>query len=181
MNNKQSLNEVMRSHGMANAFRQSVAIPAEITNVYDDVIDVKPLQSVVRFDGVGNRNDVTQPLDYEGVRYVCGIGNNESGIYIPPEVGMQGIFIVADFDGDGDIEHAAVRQRSNGWFMPVLKVSHRDELTIKYKGSTIILTESGIDIKDSAGVSLVDAVKELNSIVKGCCGTGSPSAEAFQK
>ena len=181
MKNKQSLNEVLRGHGAANALRQSSAIPAVITKVYDNVVDVKPLQSAVRFDDAGQRNDVSAPLDYEGVRFVAGIGNDEAGIYIPPKVGMTGLFIVADFEGEGEIEHAAMRQRSSGWFMPTTQTEHKDEVTIKYMGSTITLTPSGIDIQDAAGVSLIDAVKELNDIVKNCCGTPSPSAEAFQK
>ena len=181
MKNKQTLNEVLRGHGMANMTRQSTAVPAVITRVYGDVVDVKPLQSPVRYDDKGHRNDITEPLDYEGVKCVAGIFSAGDGVYIPPKVGMSGIFLVADFEGDGVVEHAAVRQRSSGWFIPCEQVTHDDSITLKYGSSKIILTQSGIDIIDAGGNSLVDAVKELNAIVSGCCGSSSPSAEGFSK
>lgn len=181
MKNKQTLNAVMRGHGVANMTRQSTAVPAVVTKVYGDVVDVKPLQSPVRYDDAGKRNDITDPLDYEGVKCLSGIFSSGDGIYIPPKVGMIGIFLVADFEGEGVVEHAAVRQRSSGWFIPCEQKAHADELRIKYGSSTIVLTQSGVDIIDAAGHSLVDAVKELNSVVRGCCGSSSPSAEGFSK
>ena len=181
MFDKDTLNAVIRGHSRADGNRQSVCVPAQVTKVYGSVVDIKPLQNPVRYDENGTRDDVTQPLDYEGVQFISGFGNDEAGLYLPPKVGMVGIFIVADYEGKGEVKYAAVRQRSSGWFLPTEQYDHKKEVTIKHNGCLVVLSETGIDIKDAAGVSLIDAVKELNNIVKGCCNAASPSAEAFSK
>ena len=181
MINKQTLNDVIRGHGMASMIRQSTAVPAVITKVNGNTVNVKPLQSPVRYDEQGARNDIADPLDYEDVRVVSGIFSAGDGIYVPPKIGMKGLFIVADYEGDGVVDYAAVRQRSSGWFLPSEQVDNGDKIIIKFGASTITLTDSGIDIIDAGGNSLIDGVKELNSIVRGCCGSGSGTLEAFQK
>ena len=201
--NEQSLEQVLKNRERVNDRKQAVCVPAEIVAINENnkTLNVKQLVDIPTYGLEGKRVDV-EPLDYEEVKYGA-IGGEAIKIFIPPQVGMKGLMFVTDYDvaynDGGVVGQDRVRGRSSGYFLPILEAKYIENIEIvNEKGGKITLTkdsavfegtESGVGkltLSSSGGdllfnTSVVDAIKELNNIVKACCGSSSPSAEGLTK
>ena len=105
---------------------------------------------------------------------------------------------VADIDA-GKVSQDRIRGRSSGYFIPILEAKYLDSIELQFEdGGKLTLDKSGSIMVGSKGAvgklsltssggdlicstSVVDAIKELNNIVKACCGASSPAAEGLTK
>lgn len=180
---EQSLDQVLKNRERVNDRKQAVCVPAEIVAINENnkTLNVKQLVYIPTYDLEGKRVDV-EPLDYEEVKYGA-IGGEAIKIFIPPQVGMKGLMFVTDYDvayNDGVVGQDRVRGRSSGYFLPILEAKYIENIEIANEnGGKIILTKTGIDL--IGGASVIDAIHELNNIVKACCGSSSQSAEGLTK
>ena len=181
---EQSLDQVLKNRERVNDRKQAVCVPAEIVaiNANNKTLNVKQLVAIPTYDLEGKRVDV-EPLDYEEVKYGA-IGGESIKIFIPPQVGMKGLMFVTDFDvaynDSGFVGQDLVRGRSSGYFLPIVEAKYIENIEIvNENGGKITLSKTGGDVV--LNTSVVDAIKELNAIVKACCGSSSPSAEGLTK
>ena len=181
---EQSLDQVLKNRERVNDRKQAVCVPAEIVaiNANNKTLNVKQLVAIPTYDLEGKRVDV-EPLDYEEVKYGA-IGGESIKIFIPPQVGMKGLMFVTDFDvaynDSGFVGQDRVRGRSSGYFLPIVEAKYIENIEIvNENGGKITLSKTGGDVV--LNTSVVDAIKELNNIVKACCGSSSPSAEGLTK
>ena len=181
---EQSLDQVLKNRERVNDRKQAVCVPAEIVaiNANNKTLNVKQLVAIPTYDLEGKRVDV-EPLDYEEVKYGA-IGGESIKIFIPPQVGMKGLMFVTDFDvaynDSGFVGQDRVRGRSSGYFLPIVEAKYIENIEIvNENGGKITLSKTGGDVV--LNTSVVDAIKELNAIVKACCGSSSPSAEGLTK
>ena len=181
---EQSLDQVLKNRERVNDRKQAVCVPAEIVaiNANNKTLNVKQLVAIPTYDLEGKRVDV-EPLDYEEVKYGA-IGGESIKIFIPPQVGMKGLMFVTDFDvaynDSGFVGQDRVRGRSSGYFLPIVEAKYIENIEIvNENGGKITLSKTGGDVV--LNTSIVDAIKELNNIVKACCGSSSPSAEGLTK
>lgn len=181
---EQSLDQVLKNRERVNDRKQAVCVPAEIVAINENnkTLNVKQLVNIPTYDLEGKRVDV-EPLDYEEVKYGA-IGGESIKIFIPPQVGMKGLMFVTDYDvaynDGGVVGQDRVRGRSSGYFLPILEAKYVENIEIvNENGGKITLSKTGGDVV--LNTSVVDAIKELNNIVKACCGSSSPSAEGLTK
>jgi hypothetical protein len=177
----ESLDGTFRARERTGARTEAVCVPAKIVKVNDKTVNVVQLLDAIGYED-GERKDVS-PLDYEDVKYGA-IGGQGISIFIPPKVGMTGLMFVTDYDvadiEKGKVSQDTIRRRSSGYFMPILESKYIENIEIvNENGGKIILSKSGIDC--IGGTSMVDAIKELNDIVKSCCGSSSPAADGLIK
>ena len=197
----ESLDTVLKNRQRQAARREAVCVPAKITKVNDKTINVTQLIDAVGYDLDGVREDI-EPLDYEDVKYGA-IGGESVTIFVKPKVGMRGLMFVTDYDvadiDAGKVSQDRIRGRSSGYFLPILEAAYLDSIELQFEdGGKLTLDKSGAVVVGSAGgvgklaltasggdlicaTSVVDAIKELNAIVKACCGSSSPSAEGLTK
>ena len=178
----ESLDTVLKNRQRQAARREAVCVPAKITKVNDKTINVTQLIDAVGYDLDGVREDI-EPLDYEDVKYGA-IGGEGITVFIPPKVGMRGLMFVTDYDvadiDAGKVSQDRIRGRSSGYFLPILEAEYIEEIELKNEnGGKVILSKTGLEL--IGNTSVIDAIKELNDIVKSCCGSGSPSAEGLTK
>ena len=181
---EQSLDQVLKNRERVNDRKQAVCVPAEIVaiNANNKTLNVKQLVAIPTYDLEGKRVDV-EPLDYEEVKYGA-IGGESIKIFIPPQVGMKGLMFVTDFDvaynDSGFVGQDRVRGRSSGYFLPIVEAKYIENIEIvNENGGKITLSKSFFYVV--LNTSVVNAIKELNNIVKACCGSSSPSAEGLTK
>lgn len=181
---EQSLDQVLKNRERVNDRKQAVCVPAEIVAINENnkTLNVKQLVDIPTYDLEGKRIDV-EPLDYEEVKYGA-IGGESIKIFIPPQIGMKGLMFVTDYDVAynevGAVGQDRVRGRSSGYFLPILEAKYIENIEIvNENGGKITLSKTGGDVV--LNTSVVDAIKELNDIVKACCGSSSPSAEGLTK
>lgn len=197
----ESLDTVLKNRQRQAARREAVCVPAKITKVNDKTVNVTQLIDAVGYDLDGVREDI-EPLDYEDVKYGA-IGGESVTIFVKPKVGMRGLMFVTDYDvadiDAGKVSQDRIRGRSSGYFLPILEAAYLDSIELQFEdGGKLTLDKSGAVVVGSAGgvgklaltasggdlicaTSVVDAIKELNAIVKACCGSSSPSAEGLTK
>lgn len=197
----ESIDVVLRNRQRETTRREAVCVPAQITKVNDKTVNVKQIIDAITYDLDGKREDV-DPLDYEDVKYGA-IGGESVTIFVKPKVGMRGLMFVTDYDvadiDAGKVSQDRIRGRSSGYFLPILEAAYLDSIELQFEdGGKLTLDKSGAVVVGSAGgvgklaltasggdlicaTSVVDAIKELNVIVKACCGSSSPSAEGLTK
>lgn len=197
----ESVDVVLRNRQRETTRREAVCVPAQITKVNDKTVNVKQIIDAITYDLDGKREDVS-PLDYEDVKYGA-IGGESVTIFVKPKVGMRGLMFVTDYDvadiDAGKVSQDRIRGRSSGYFLPILEAAYLDSIELQFEdGGKLTLDKSGAVVVGSAGgvgklaltasggdlicaTSVVDAIKELNAIVKACCGSSSPSAEGLSK
>ena len=178
----ESLDTVLKNRQRQAARREAVCVPAKITKVNDKTINVTQLIDAVGYDLDGVREDI-EPLDYEDVKYGA-LGGEGITVFIPPKVGMRGLMFVTDYDvadiDAGKVSQDRIRGRSSGYFLPILEAEYIEEIELKNEnGGKVILSKTGLEL--IGNTSVIDAIKELNAIVKACCGSSSPSAEGLTK
>ena len=178
----ESLDTVLKNRQRQAARREAVCVPAKITKVNDKTVNVTQLIDAVGYDLDGVREDI-EPLDYEDVKYGA-IGGQGITVFIPPKVGMRGLMFVTDYDvadiDAGKVSQDRIRGRSSGYFLPILEAEYIEEIELKNEnGGKVVLSKTGLELIGTT--SVIDAIKELNDIVKGCCGSSSPSAEGLTK
>ena len=197
----ESVDVVLRNRQRETTRREAVCVPAQITKVNEKTVNVKQIIDAITYDLDGKREDVS-PLDYEDVKYGA-IGGESVTIFVKPKVGMRGLMFVTDYDvadiDAGKVSQDRIRGRSSGYFLPILEAAYLDSIELQFEdGGRLTLDKSGAVMIGSAGgvgklaltasggdlicaTSVVDAIKELNAIVKACCGSSSPSAEGLTK
>lgn len=197
----ESVDVVLRNRQRETTRREAVCVPAQITKVNEKTVNVKQIIDAITYDLDGKREDVS-PLDYEDVKYGA-IGGESVTIFVKPKVGMRGLMFVTDYDvadiDAGKVSQDRIRGRSSGYFLPILEAAYLDSIELQFEdGGKLTLDKSGAVVVGSAGgvgklaltasggdlicsTSVVDAIKELNAIVKACCGSSSPSAEGLTK
>jgi hypothetical protein len=201
MTGEEDLDTVLRQRERGSTRREAGCVPAEIVAINGKTVNVKQLVDAITYDLDGKRVDIA-PLDYEDVKYGA-IGGQGIHIFIPPKVGMRGFMMVTDYDvadiEAGKVSQDRIRGRSSGVFFPVLEADYIEDIeivnetggkiTLSKTGAIVQGTESGVGrlvLTPSGGdlicaTSVVDAIKELNDIVKSCCGSSSPAAEGLTK
>lgn len=197
----ESIDVILRNRQRETTRREAVCVPAQITKVNDKTVNVKQIIDAITYDLDGKREDV-EPLDYEDVKYGA-IGGESVTIFVHPKVGMRGLMFVTDYDvadiDAGKVSQDRIRGRSSGYFLPILESAYLDSIELQFEdGGKLTLDKSGAVAVGSAGgvgklaltasggdlicaTSVVDSIKELNAIVKACCGSSSPSAEGLTK
>lgn len=201
MTGEEDLDTVLRQRERGATRREASCVPAEIVNINGKTVNVKQIIDAITYDTDGKRVDV-DPLDYEDVKYGA-IGGEGVTIFVKPKVGMRGLMFVTDYDvadiDSGKVSQDRIRGRSSGYFIPILEAEYLDNIELQFEdGGKLTLDKSGAVAVGSAGgvgklvltasggdlicvTSVVDAIKELNNIVKACCGSSSPSAEGLTK
>lgn len=201
MTGEEDLDTVLRQRERGATRREASCVPAEIVKVNGKTVNVKQIIDAITYDTDGKRVDV-DPLDYEDVKYGA-IGGEGVTIFVKPKVGMRGLMFVTDYDvadiDSGKVSQDRIRGRSSGYFIPILEAEYLDNIELQFEdGGKLTLDKSGAVAVGSAGgvgklvltasggdlicvTSVVDAIKELNNIVKACCGSSSPSAEGLTK
>ena len=201
MTGEEDLDTVLRQRERGATRREASCVPAEIVQVNGKTVNVKQIIDAITYDTDGKRVDV-DPLDYEDVKYGA-IGGEGVTIFVKPKVGMRGLMFVTDYDvadiDSGKVSQDRIRGRSSGYFIPILEAEYLDSIELQFEdGGKLTLDKSGAVMIGSAGAvgklaltasggdlicatSVVDAIKELNEIVKACCGSSSPSAEGLTK
>lgn len=201
MTGEEDLDTVLRQRERGATRREASCVPAEIVQVNGKTVNVKQIIDAITYDTDGKRVDV-DPLDYEDVKYGA-IGGEGVTIFVKPKVGMRGLMFVTDYDvadiDSGKVSQDRIRGRSSGYFIPILEAEYLDNIELQFEdGGKLTLDKSGAVAVGSAGgvgklvltasggdlicvTSVVDAIKELNNIVKACCGSSSPSAEGLTK
>jgi hypothetical protein len=185
-----SLDDLSRDRAETEA--TSVAIPCKVTAVDltgEPRVTVQPLAGVP-YDTFDGNVVIDDPLEVEEVPYVYASGLSFA-FFIPPEVGMEGLYIVTDAEiGDiakGEITSSRRKNPSSGYFIPSGRLTDpafrasadwaemrsdtcrvamsRDTVHLQAGNTSLVMTASGFDVVVN-GVSLIGAIKQLSDHIK---------------
>lgn len=170
----------------------STAYPCTVTAIDlsgDPKVTIKPLVAIP-YDTFDGKTSVDEPLEVEEVPYVYASGLSFAFV-IPPEVGMEGLFIVTDSEiGDSKEGEAKSSRRKNptsGYFVPTGRLNDKpfkasadwaeirskqcrvavseDTVHLEAGETSIVASADGFDVKVN-GISLIEALKEMSAHIK---------------
>ncbi len=185
--------EVLRSRERAQDMATGSAIACEVTAIHlspeggDPLVDVRPLQKTRIVELSGNIEQL-EPLDIIEVPYAGLIASSSFALWIPPELGMQGLLINTQYEvgelASGERQTTRVKDKSGGYFQPTGMVSgagfqgseawaeiRSEDCRIAVSESTVHLEagDANMVLEDGkwdinvAGLSLLEALQEMSS------------------
>lgn len=164
----------------------SSAYPCEVTAVAGATVTIRPLVAIPyeTLDGVIL---VDEPLEVAEVPYSFP-SSSAFALYVPPEVGMLGLFIVSDTEigeiPEGEAISSRQKNPTSGYFMPTGKADFEgspdwaelrsadcrialsdDTVHLEAGDVSVVLTGDSFDVV-IGGVSLIGALKQMSAHIR---------------